>query len=101
MANHEYSHLYKTYKWQKIRKAHLAEHPTCLMCEQQGKATLARVVDHVIPHRGNETLFFNGPFQSLCYPHHNSTKQKMEKREVIIGGDVSGNPLDPESHWYK
>ena len=101
MANHEYQHLYRTYKWQKIRKAHITEHPLCEMCLQQGKTTLARVVDHITPHRGNEVLFYSGPFQSLCYPHHNSTKQKMEKREIVIGGDVSGNPLDKNSHWYK
>ena len=71
------------------------------MCEEQGKVTLANVVDHIIPHRGNEYAFFSGPFQSLCYAHHNSTKQKMEKREVEIGGDVDGQPIDKNSHWYK
>ena len=101
MANHEYQHLYRTYRWQKIRKAHITEHPLCEMCLQQGKTTLAKVVDHITPHRGNEVLFYSGPFQSLCYAHHNSTKQKMEKREVIIGGNVDGSPLDPNSHWYK
>lgn len=101
MSKHEYQHLYRTYKWQKIRKAHLMEHPICVMCEQQGTITLARVVDHITPHKGDEAKFFGGPFQSLCYAHHNSTKQKMEKREIEIGGDANGQPLDKESHWYK
>lgn len=101
MSKHEYQHWYRTYRWQKIRKAHLLEHPNCAMCEEQGKVTLANVVDHIIPHRGNEYAFYAGPFQSLCYAHHNSTKQKMEKREVIIGGNEDGSPLDPASHWYK
>lgn len=101
MANHEYQHLYRTYRWQKVRKAHLAEYPTCVMCEAQGKITLANVVDHIFPHRGDEVKFFRGPFQSLCYAHHNSTKQKMEKRQVEIGGDESGQPIDQNSHWYK
>lgn len=101
MANHEYQHLYRTYKWQKIRNAHITEHPTCVMCEAQGKVTLARVVDHIYPHKGDEAKFYSGPFQSLCYAHHNSTKQKMEKREIEIGGDANGQPLDRNSHWYK
>jgi len=101
MSKHEYQHLYRTYKWQKIRKAHITEHPLCVMCLEQGKTTLARVVDHITPHRGNEALFYGGPFQSLCYAHHNSTKQKMEKRGHEIGCDPSGQPLDKNSHWYK
>lgn len=101
MSKHEYQHLYRTYRWQKIRKAHITEHPTCVMCEAQGKVTLANVVDHIFPHRGDVNKFYRGPFQSLCYAHHNSTKQKMEKREIEIGGDESGQPLDKNSHWYK
>jgi 5-methylcytosine-specific restriction endonuclease McrA len=101
MSKHEYQHLYRTYRWQKIRKAHITENPTCVMCEQQGKITLANVVDHIFPHRGDVIKFFRGPFQSLCYAHHNSTKQKMEKREIEIGGDVNGQPIDQNSHWYK
>ena len=69
------------------------------MCEQQGKITLANVVDHIFPHRGDVIKFFRGPFQSLCYAHHNSTKQKIEKREIEIGGDESGNPIDQTAAW--
>lgn len=101
MAKHEYQRLYRTYRWKKIRDAHISANPICEMCLAQGKTVLARVVDHIIPHKGDIDLFYSGPFQSLCYPHHNSTKQKMEKREVIIGGDSAGNPLDKNSHWYK
>ena len=101
MSKHEYQHLYRTYRWQKIRKAHITENPTCVMCEAQGKVTLANVVDHIFPHRGDVNNFYRGPFQSLCYAHHNSTKQKMEKREIEIGGDESGQPIDKNSHWYK
>jgi 5-methylcytosine-specific restriction enzyme A len=28
---------------------------------------------------GDETKFWQGPFQSLCGPCHNSTKQALEK----------------------
>lgn len=101
MIKHEYSYLYKTYRWQKIRKAHMAQQPLCVMCEQQGKLVLGKICDHIIPHKGNEELFFNGKLQSLCKLHHDSTKQRMEARKIEIGGDVSGQPIDKNSHWYK
>lgn len=40
-------------------------------------------------------------WQGLCKQHHDSTKQRMEKRGSIIGCDESGIPLDPTSHWFK
>ncbi|MGQ9088597.1 HNH endonuclease, partial [Klebsiella pneumoniae] len=40
-------------------------------------------------------------WQGLCKQHHDSTKQRMEKRGTVIGCDESGMPLDPNSHWFK
>ncbi|HFG0619160.1 TPA: HNH endonuclease, partial [Yersinia enterocolitica] len=34
-------------------------------------------------------------------PHHDSTKQRMEKSGVVIGCDMNGIPIDPNSHWNK
>ena len=101
MSKHEYSHMYRTYRWQKIRKQHMDQHPLCVMCEADGKIVLAKICDHVVPHRGNEIMFYAGPFQSLCKLHHDSTKQRMEHRRIEIGGDAQGNPIDKNSHWYK
>ena len=101
MSAHEYHHLYNTHRWRKIRKAHMDANPTCVMCEADGKITLARICDHITPHRGDINLFYGGALQSLCFTHHNSTKQKMESRQVIIGGDLKGEPIDNNSHWYK
>lgn len=47
-------------RWRKVRKQVLTEEPLC-MCElHQGKrdAPVSVVVDHIIPHCGNEELFF-------------------------------------------
>jgi len=61
--------------WQKARAAFLHMHPRCVMCD-----AAAHVVDHRIPHRGDMKLFWNkGNWQPLCYPCHNSTKQRMER----------------------
>ncbi|MGL9721541.1 HNH endonuclease [Symbiopectobacterium sp.] len=90
-------------------------YPLCRMCQEQGRVTAAVVVDHIIPHKlkealksGNkiaiakaQTLFWDKKnWQGLCVPHHSSTKQRMEKRDKIIGCDENGIPLDPDSHWF-
>jgi hypothetical protein len=71
------------------------------MCEEQGLLTAATVVDHIIPHKGNEELFFNGPFQSLCKLHHDSSKQTEENRGMQLGGNIHGEPIDSNHHWNK
>lgn len=59
------------YAWQKARKIYLARYPLCVMCEQDGRVVTATVVDHVLPHRGNEKLFWDiSNWQSLCKPCH-------------------------------
>jgi len=69
------------------------------MCHQQGIFSMAEVVDHITPHKGNEQLFYDGPFQSLCKLHHDSTKQSDERTGNIKGSDINGEPLDPKHHW--
>jgi len=59
------------YKWQKLRKQFLKRHPLCEACKQNGKYVTATVVDHIIPHRGNENLMWDeGNWQSLCKRCH-------------------------------
>ena len=43
--------------WQKASKAFLQAHPLCEECKQQEKYVKATVVDHIIPHRGDEKHF--------------------------------------------
>ena len=67
-------------KWRKARLGWLRKHPLCVMCEKAGHVILADVVDHKVPHRGDQKLFWSTDnWQSLCYHHHNSAKQKEEK----------------------
>jgi 5-methylcytosine-specific restriction protein A len=59
--------------WQRARLAYLAEHPLCTRCERHGLTAPARVVDHIIPHRGARALFDDAANrQSLCGPCHNA-----------------------------
>lgn len=104
-------------RWDKARRLFLQANPLCVMCHQQGRTAAATVVDHITPHRLKEALksgdketiakaqklfWDSSNWQGLCTSHHNSTKQKMEKRGAgLIGCDVNGYPLDPDSHWNK
>ena len=70
------------YRWQRAREAYLREHPLCVMCQAEGRVTAATVVDHVVPHRGDERLFWDrGNWQGLCARCHSGTKQRMEARD--------------------
>ena len=71
------------YKWQKARAGFLRSHPLCVMCEAEGRVTAANVVDHKVPHRGDQTLFWDkANWQSLCKPHHDSDAQKKDNALV-------------------
>ncbi len=89
--------------WEKARKGYLRAHPHCTMCMRLGKATQAVVVDHIKRHRSDDgasdqILFWDkSNWQSLCKPHHDSTKQLIEKGRVVrlIGDD--GWPVSIEN----
>jgi 5-methylcytosine-specific restriction protein A len=60
------------------------------MCLEFEIVELATVVDHKIPHKGDETLFFDPEnLQSLCKPHHDREKKLIEmgKDIPIFGAD--------------
>lgn len=115
MMNNKEPRIYGS-KWDKERLTFLKANPLCVMCQEQGRVSAATVVDHIIPHKLKESLRSNDPvaiaksqklfwsrknWQALCKQHHDSTKQRMEKRGVAIGCDENGIPLDARSHWFK
>jgi len=57
----------------------------------------ATICDHVIPHRGDRDLFWNGETQSLCAPCHDAIKQSEERGSDAYSSitDAQGFPLDP------
>ena len=57
-------------KWQARRRRQLAAYPWCADCLKDGIYTPATDVHHVIPHRGNVSVFNSSPLQSLCHPCH-------------------------------
>ncbi len=60
-------------QWQVARIVFLAAQPLCVICEAEGRSTLATVVDHVIPHRGDPVVFWDeANWQPLCKPCHDA-----------------------------
>lgn len=89
-------------RWQKARATYLREHPLCVDHQQRGRIVPATVVDHKVPHRGDQALFWDSSnWQSLCKQCHDSHKQRQERGGVDVGCDLSGVPLDPGHHWAR
>lgn len=94
-----------------MRRHQLAKEPFCRFCAEgkcphEGKRdnavfngkpiackTFATVADHIEPHRGDASLFWNpANLQSLCKLCHDSIKQKMERNDKPQIG-VDGWPI--------
>jgi 5-methylcytosine-specific restriction protein A len=74
-------------RWLKARETYLRRSPLCVKCKEAGRLTPARIVDHIIPHNGDQDLFWDSEnnWQSLCRSCH-SRKTASED-----GG--FGNPI--------
>lgn len=98
----QHKRLYNTKRWKDRRKQQLLDEPFCRRhLERENRKVLARIADHVEPHRGDEYKFFNGELQSLCKHCHDSYKQRLEKSGTEIGCNEDGTPIDPNHHWHQ
>ena len=69
-------------RWRKFRKQFLMTNPLCVHCYENGLMTPANEVDHIIPHRGDQRIFWDyDNLQALCKPCH-SRKTHAEMRLV-------------------
>ena len=65
-------------KWRAARDAFLKINDRCAW---PGCGELATLVDHIIPHRGDNHLFWDSSnWQPLCAPCHNRRKQRAERK---------------------
>ncbi|WP_424976816.1 HNH endonuclease [Leisingera sp. S232] len=64
-------------KWRAARDAFLRINDRCAW---PGCGSLATVVDHIIPHRGDDRLFWDrSNWQPLCTSCHSRRKQRQER----------------------
>lgn len=89
-------------RWAAARAYYLREHPLCRYCAELGRTTIATVVDHKIPHKGDLRLFWDREnWQSLCKLCHDTVKQTEERTGRRPGCNVNGQPHDPAHPWNR
>ncbi len=94
------SRLYNRQRWRRRSKQFLAANPLCRFCEAVSRVTMAVLVDHKVPHKGDPELFWDETnWQSMCKLCHDGAKQELEKSGRIRGCDAHGRPLDPAHPW--
>lgn len=68
-------------RWRKAREGYLRSHPLCAECERNGNIATATVVDHIIPHKGDKSLFWESSnWQPLCKSCHDSKTAREDGR---------------------
>jgi 5-methylcytosine-specific restriction protein A len=100
-------------KWRTARAAFLADpdHQFCVRCQAAGLLNPGTLhmdgsletnphriglrVDHIVPHRGDQSLFWSrSNWQPLCADHHDITKQREEQSGTSKGAvDINGRPV--------
>lgn len=68
-----------TSRWDRAAKRFKADNPLCVGCLAVEKTVEAKVVDHIMPHRGDMELFWSpSNWQAACAWHHDVVKQRLE-----------------------
>lgn len=89
-----WSKLYKLARWQRLREHVLTHSPLCHYCQRAGEVEPATVVDHIVPHKGDEVLFWDeANLQPLCKKCHDSDKQREERGQTVIRFGADGYPI--------
>ena len=71
----QYHYLYESAEWRKRRAIFLKKYPRCFIC-----GAPATIADHIIPHRGDLTLFYDdNNLQPMCQRCH--SRKTMRENE--------------------
>lgn len=73
-------------RWRKARSRFLKSNSLCVKCKEAERLTEATVVDHIIPHRGDKTLFWDESNRQALYKscHDTKTMQKIDMKYISI-----------------
>jgi 5-methylcytosine-specific restriction protein A len=68
-------------RWTRAAALYRSQHPVCVMCERDGRVSPAECVDHIIPHKGDQELFWNERnWQGLCWVCHSQKTASEQGR---------------------
>lgn len=86
MRNPKYTKLINSWRWQKLRRAHLEAHPMCEQCLKRGRVVAATEVHHMTPvssvsdELGMERLAYDpSNLMSLCCQCHKDIHDIMPR----------------------
>ncbi len=81
--------------WRKARAAYLRAHPLCECdeCKALGRVLPATVVDHIKPHRGDMSLFWDRTnWQAMSKPCHDRKRARYDAASVDPAASCSSDP---------
>jgi len=91
-------------KWDKARREFLAlpENRLCFC----GCGKVADTVDHKVPHKGDQKLFWDRknwqPMHRACHSRKTAGEDGgFGRKPQVKGCDVMGRPLDPDHPWNR
>lgn len=96
----QWKKLYNNKLWYVRRDNQLRSKPLCERCLSEGRVTLATVVHHIIPHKGNRESFLKGALASSCKQCHDSIEQSIERIGYNKQIGIDGWPIDPANPAY-
>ena len=76
-------------RWKAISAVQLSKKPLCERCSSFGEVSIAEHADHIIPHRGDQELFWKGKLQSLCVSCHSWKTNQEPKGKFFDYSDGS------------
>jgi 5-methylcytosine-specific restriction protein A len=93
-------------RWEKARKTFLQANPLCVGCQLTGRYVPATCVDHVVPHKGDQGLFWDeSNWQALC-KHCHDVKTATEdggygRAPSTNGCGADGMPTSKNHPWNR
>jgi 5-methylcytosine-specific restriction endonuclease McrA len=93
-----------TTKWDEARKGFLAKHTRCECPQHRGMPTAPRsdTLDHIIPHKGDKTLFWDrSNWQAMSASCHSTKTGRYDRpdsvRKSIHTNDLRSEPVSVHS----
>ena len=74
------AHIYKSFKWQKLRKIYYSNNPLCENCLLHNAVVKGVIVDHVIEINDGGAVYDYNNLRTLCISCHNTTTTEQRQK---------------------